>query len=80
MAKNKAAVSLGRRGGLKGGKARAKAMTAEQLSAGGTLAVSARWADGRKRRRSCVVCGRRVLATSREFDAVGRTCEEHRHG
>jgi len=72
---NRAAQALGRKGG-KAGKGIAKH--------GGPAyyrgLVAKRWADGKRRRRSCVVCGRRVLATSREFEAVGRTCEEHRKG
>ena len=41
--KDPAAVSLGRRGGLKGGKARAKKLTAEQRSAIAKKAARARW-------------------------------------
>lgn len=41
--KDPAAVSLGRRGGLKGGKARAKKLTDEQRSQIARLAASARW-------------------------------------
>jgi hypothetical protein len=46
--KDPAAVSLGRRGGLKGGKARAAKMTAEQRSEVAKKAAAARWrkADG----------------------------------
>jgi hypothetical protein len=36
-------VSLGRRGGLKGGKARAKALTPEQRAEIARAAASARW-------------------------------------
>ena len=42
--KDPAAVALGRKGGLKGGKARAKAMTAKQRSAAARTAARARWA------------------------------------
>ena len=42
-AKNADAVALGRRGGLKGGKARAAKMTAEQRSAAAKKAAEARW-------------------------------------
>ncbi len=42
--KNPYAVALGRRGGKKGGPARAAAMTAEQRSESARKAVSARWA------------------------------------
>jgi hypothetical protein len=42
--KNPAAVELGRKGGLKGGKARAESMTPEQRSEAARRAASARWA------------------------------------
>ena len=42
--KDPAAVSLGRRGGLKGGKARASSMSAEQRRALATKAAKLRWA------------------------------------
>lgn len=41
--KDAAAVALGRKGGLKGGKARAKSMTAEERSAAASKAATARW-------------------------------------
>lgn len=41
--KDAAAVSLGRRGGLKGGKARAAKMTAEQRTEVAKNAAKARW-------------------------------------
>lgn len=41
--KNKAAVALGRLGGLKGGKARAEKLTPEQRAEIATLAAAARW-------------------------------------
>lgn len=41
--KDPAAVSLGRRGGLKGGRARAEKLTAEQRSAIARRAATARW-------------------------------------
>jgi hypothetical protein len=41
--KDPAAVALGRKGGLKGGKARAAAMTAEQRSEAAKKAARARW-------------------------------------
>ena len=43
--KDPAAVALGRKGGLKGGKARAKSMTPEQRSAAAQRAARARWKD-----------------------------------
>jgi hypothetical protein len=41
--KNPAAVALGRKGGLKGGKARASKMTAEERSEAARRAAAARW-------------------------------------
>lgn len=41
--KDEAAVSLGRRGGLKGGKARAAALTPEQRKESARKAAEARW-------------------------------------
>ncbi len=41
--KDAAAVELGRRGGRKGGKARAERMTAEERSAAARRAAQARW-------------------------------------
>ena len=49
--KNPAAVELGRLGGLKGGKARAEKLTAEERSAIARKAARARW-DRESRRRS----------------------------
>lgn len=43
VAKNPAAVALGRMGGLKGGKARAEAMTPKQRTASAKKAAKARW-------------------------------------
>lgn len=43
--KDPAAVALGRKGGLKGGKARAAKMTAEQRSAAARKAAAARWSQ-----------------------------------
>jgi hypothetical protein len=48
--KNPHAVALGRSGGLKGGHARAKSLTAEQRRASAQKAVNARWA--KKQRKS----------------------------
>src|SRR5438093_8232027 len=47
--KDPAAVALGRRGGLKGGKARAAKMTPEQRIASAKKAALARWAKKRSR-------------------------------
>ncbi len=41
--KNPAAVELGRKGGLKGGKARAESLTPEQRSEAAKRAARARW-------------------------------------
>lgn len=43
--KNPAAVALGRRGGLKGGKARAEKLTPEQRTAIARRAAVARWGE-----------------------------------
>lgn len=43
--KNPAAVALGRRGGLKGGKARAAKMTKKQRSESAKKAARARWKE-----------------------------------
>jgi hypothetical protein len=43
--KNPAAVELGRKGGLKGGKARAAMMTAEERTEAARKAARARWDD-----------------------------------
>ena len=47
--KNPAAVELGRLGGLKGGKARAKKLTKKQRSEIAKKAASARWAKRHKK-------------------------------
>ncbi len=44
LGKNPAAVALGRQGGLKGGKARAKKLTAEQRKSIAQQAAKTRWA------------------------------------
>jgi len=44
--KDPAAVALGRKGGLKGGKARAAKMTSEQQSEAARKAAQARWSSG----------------------------------
>ena len=46
--KNPAAVQLGRLGGLKGGKARAKKMTKKQRSEAARKAARARWCKERR--------------------------------
>jgi hypothetical protein len=47
--KNPAAVALGRKGGLKGGKARAAKMTKEQRSEAARRAARARWSSKKGR-------------------------------
>jgi hypothetical protein len=44
-AKDPAAVALGRKGGLKGGKARAAKLSKKQLSDSARKAAQARWSD-----------------------------------
>lgn len=46
--KNPAAVALGRKGGLKGGRARMDAMTAEERKKLAVKAAKARWATKKK--------------------------------
>jgi hypothetical protein len=45
--KDPAAVALGRKGGLKGGKARAASLSAEERSAAAKKAANARWSKQR---------------------------------
>jgi len=47
LTKNPAAVALGRQGGLKGGKARAAKLSAEQRKAIAQQGGKARWAKGK---------------------------------
>lgn len=47
--KNPAAVALGRLGGLKGGKARAKKLTAKKRSEIAKMAAAARWRNAKKK-------------------------------
>jgi hypothetical protein len=46
--KNKAAVTLGRLGGLKGGKARAEALSPERRKEIAQKAIAARWAKAKE--------------------------------
>lgn len=48
VVKNAAAVALGRLGGLKGGKARAKALSARKRSAIAKKAAATRWKKAKK--------------------------------
>ena len=49
--KDPAAVALGRKGGLKGGKARAAKMTAKQRSESARKAAAARWGNQTKKQK-----------------------------
>lgn len=49
--KNPAAVALGRLGGLKGGPARAKKLSKQQLSEIGRKAVNTRWSRRKKQKK-----------------------------
>jgi hypothetical protein len=79
MRKNPAAVALGRKGGLKGGKARAAGLTPEQRSSSARAAVTARWAKAGKASAAVIPYAepkpdtsdatlRRLLARLRETD------------
>lgn len=66
--KNPAAVALGRKGGKKGGPARAAKLTAEQRSASASNAAQARWA--KQSQAKGVVAGQ---TTTPRPDSAGRT-------
>jgi hypothetical protein len=51
-AKNPHAVALGRRGGLKGGHARAAKLTQDELSEQGRKAVMVRWAKAKSKKKA----------------------------
>ena len=55
MRKNAAAVALGRLGGLKGGRARARKLTAEQRRASARKAAVARWSKVAKKAKKVLV-------------------------
>jgi hypothetical protein len=59
--KNAAAVAMGRKGGIKGGPARAAVLTAEQRSQSARNAVTARWAKAK----GTTVTRRTVMNSSR---------------
>jgi hypothetical protein len=63
--KNAAAVALGRKGGMKGGPARAASLTPEQRSQSARNAVTARWAKAKTRTASATKKGG-VINTSKE--------------
>jgi hypothetical protein len=58
--KNAAAVALGRRGGLRGGPARAAKLTAEQRSKSARKAVLARWAKAKAVRKGGLSTSKKV--------------------
>jgi hypothetical protein len=55
--KNPAAVTLGRKGGLKGGPARAAKLTAQQRSESARNAVLARWAKAKAKKEKALHVG-----------------------
>jgi hypothetical protein len=61
--KNAAAVALGRKGGQKGGPARAAKMTPEERSASARKAVQARWARAQKGTLSKIVKSGKMKTT-----------------
>jgi hypothetical protein len=63
--KNPAAVALGRKGGKKGGPARAVKLTPEQRSESARRAVQARWAKKAKEGIGSMVLARRDMASKR---------------
>ena len=60
--KNAAAVALGRKGGIKGGPARAAMLTPEQRSQSARNAVMARWA----KTKGTTATGKNVMSSSRK--------------
>jgi hypothetical protein len=72
--KNAAAVALGRKGGLKGGPARAAKLTPEQRSQSARKAVTARWAKAKtKSRRASVSAATKMNGTSADDKQVKKT-------
>jgi hypothetical protein len=66
--KDPAAVALGRKGGKKGGPARAAKLTPEQRSESARKAVKARWAKAKERKDYMLAKqGQRMSKTFREF-------------
>jgi hypothetical protein len=63
--KNPAAVALGRKGGKKGGPARAVKLTPEQRSESARRAVQARWAKKAKEGSGSMVLARRDMASKK---------------
>ena len=70
-AKDPAAVELGRKGGLKGGKARAEGMTPEERSSSARRAAQARW--NTQARSTSLSCGESV--TGRIFEVEDELLE-----
>ena len=65
--KNAAAVALGRKGGLKGGPARAAMLTPEQRSQSAKKAVTARWAKAKAKAGIAT-----ITATKKDFRSTNR--------
>jgi hypothetical protein len=65
--KNAAAVALGRKGGLKGGPARAAMLTPEQRSQSAKKAVTARWAKAKAKAGIA-----RITATKKDLRSTNR--------
>jgi hypothetical protein len=64
--KNPAAVALGRKGGKKGGPARAAKLTPEQRSESARKAVQARWSKVKKEESGEAAAATSVLGTSKK--------------
>ena len=67
--KNAAAVALGRKGGLKGGPARAAMLTPEQRSQSAKKAVTARWAKAKAKAKAGIAT---ITATKKDFRSTNR--------
>ena len=73
MRKDPAAVALGRKGGKKGGPARAAKLTPEQRSESARRAVQARWARRNKGRMVVKKTGKTSAKTLDEFQKTKKT-------
>src|SRR5262252_6629343 len=62
--KDPAAVALGRKGGKKGGRARAASLTPEQRSESARKAVQARWASSKKGKHRLIVTRTKTAAAT----------------
>jgi hypothetical protein len=63
--KNAAAVALGRKGGLKGGPARAALLTPEQRSQSAKKAVTTRWAKAKAAKKDTISANRKTIDQKR---------------